>query len=162
MRARYRAAGMVVVALLLVAGLAYASANLQQWRASYAESHAEACGALKYAAGRLFTPTADAQRAEACFAHAVPACRAATLNASVMGVDTGATDSLIVQPPLGPFGACQIVLRVSHWGLVPVANHTETMACRSVALTPESLRVMGCGTLGDITLPATQGSPWGS
>ncbi|HZC06458.1 MAG TPA: hypothetical protein VE338_12550 [Ktedonobacterales bacterium] len=147
------------ITLLAMVALIYAGANLQQWRTDYTQGHAQACGALHYAAGRLMTTTTEAQAAEGCFAHAFSDCHAATLSASVMGVDTGATDTFFVEPPLGPFGSCQIVLTVSHWGLVPIANHTETMTCQTITRTPGQLSVSGCGTLGTVTLPATQGAP---
>ncbi len=152
----------VVAIVLVVGGVLFASSHLRNWQASYAASHAKACGTLRYAAGSLMSATADARAAEACFAHALPHCQAATLSASVMGVDTGATDTFLIQPPLGPLGGCQIVLTVSHWGLVPIANNTQTMTCQSVALAPDSLSVSACGSLGDITLPATHGAQWSS
>lgn len=149
----------VFVEVALIA-LVFFGDNLQQWRTGYVESQAQACGALAYAAGRLTTATAEAQRAEACFFAAETDCHAATLNASVMGVDTGESYTLLVQPPLGPFGGCQIFLTVAHWGIVPIANRTETATCGGVALGKQSLMVSACGTLGTLTLPATQGAPW--
>jgi hypothetical protein len=149
----------IIVEVTLIA-LVFLGDNLQQWRTGYVESHAQACGALTYAAGRLTTATVDAQRAEACLAHADSHCQAATLSASVMGVDTGEGYTFLIQPPPGPFGACQVVLTVSHWGIVPLTNRTETTTCGDVALTPDRLTVSACGKVGDVTLPSTQGAPW--
>ncbi len=149
----------LVVEVALIA-LVFFGGHLQQWRTGYVESQAQACGALTYAAGRLTTATSDAQRAEACFAHAEAHCQAATLSASVMGVDTGVAYTLLVQPPLGPFGACQIVLSVTRYGLISMPNRTETATCGGVALAADRLMVPNCGTLGPVTLPSTQGAPW--
>ena len=151
-----------LVAVVLVVSVIVVATNLEGWRAGYTESHAKACGALTYGAYRLMTSTSDAQAAEACFAHALPHCQAATLSATVTGVDTGATDTFLIQPPLGPLGGCQIVLTVSRWGIVPLANRSQTVTCQSVALAPDSLSVSACGSLGDITLPASHGALWNS
>ena len=149
----------VVVEVSQIA-LIFFGGNLQQWRAGYVASQAQACGALSYAAGRLTTATADARSAEACFAHADAHCQAATLSASVMGVDTGETYTFLVQPPFGPFGGCQIILTVSRWEIVPIANRTETAMCGAVTLGQDSLMVSNCGKLGTVTVPSTQGAPW--
>jgi hypothetical protein len=149
----------LVVEVALVA-LVFFGGNLQQWRTGHVESQAQACGALTYAAGRLTTATTEAQRAEACFFAADTHCRVATLSASVMGVDTGTHDTFLIQPPLGPFGACQIVLSVTHYGLISMPNRTETATCGGVALSPTRMTVSACGAVGDVTLPSTQGAPW--
>jgi hypothetical protein len=49
---------------------------------------------------------------------------------------------------------------VSHWGIVPLTNRTETTTCGDVALTPDRLTVSACGKVGDVTLPSTQSAPW--
>ena len=149
----------LIVEVALIA-LVFFGGNLQQWRTGYVASHAQACGALTYAAGRLTTTTAEAQRVEACFAHADAHCQAATLSASVMGVDTGERDILVVQPPLGPFGACQVLLSVTRYGLISMPNRTETATCGGVVLGPTRMTVSACGAIGDVTLPSTQGAPW--
>ncbi len=118
------------------------------------------CGAIHYAAGGLISSSSDARQAESCFANAASQCRPATLSASIMGVDTGTVDTLVVEPPLAPWGSCRITLTATHYGLIHVVNPTLTAACRSATLTTDGLRVSGCGSLGDIDLPAVKGAGW--
>ena len=150
------------IALLVGIALLVTLANFGQWRASYTEGHAHACGALQYTPGSLLTATTDAQAAEACFADALPRCQPATLIVGIRGVDTSALDTLLIQPPFnspfGPLGACQIVLSVVANGVASL-DRTETVTCQGIALTSTSLTVYSCGTDGDMTLPATQGAP---
>ena len=154
---RYHRHAIIVGALTLLVALvlfgAVAVERLNQGRAA-------SCGALHYAAGGLISSSADARRAETCFANAANQCRPATLTASVMGVDTGTVDTLVVEPPLVPWNRCQLTLSASHYGLVRITNPTVTATCQSATLTADGLRVDGCGSLGDITLPAMQGAGW--
>lgn len=141
-----------LLAALIVVG-AVAVDRLDQGRTA-------SCGAIHYAAGGLISSSSDARQAERCFADAATHCRPATLSASVMGVDTGTVDTLVVEPPLVPWGSCRITLTASHYGMIPMNGPAVTVACRSATLTTDGLRVSGCGSLGDIDLPAVKGAGW--
>ncbi|HET9110356.1 MAG TPA: hypothetical protein VFN78_05990 [Ktedonobacterales bacterium] len=141
-----------LLAALIVVG-AVAVDRLDQGRTA-------SCGALHYAAGGLISSSSDAQQAESCFANAASQCRPATLSASVMGVDTGTADTLVVEPPLVPWDSCRITLTATHYGMIHLANPAMTATCRSATMTTNGLHVSGCGKLGDLDLPAVKGTGW--
>lgn len=149
------------VAALLIAYIHLDQAN--QARADHGGGAPTPCGALHFAAGRLTTATDEATAAEACFARAASQRQAASLAYTIMGVDTGSNDTLVVQPaPSSPSGYTLVDVTSSYSAVIPSGNHTTTYACGSVALTADGLRVTGCQSIGDFTLPATQGAPLAS
>ena len=146
------AAALVLVAIIIGALLN----NARQPNRLIGQDHPTACGALAYAAGRLMTSTASAQTSATCYAHAVAACHAASLSATVMGVDTGQAYSFAVS------SGCQAAITLTHSGIgpQPTATTATTATCQSVSATADALQLTGCGALGDLSLPTTRGAPF--
>ena len=144
------AAALVITAAIIVGVLLN---NAHQSNRLTGQDHPTACGALAYAAGRLMTATASAQGSATCFAHAVSVCHAASLSATVMGVDTGQSYSFAVS------GGCQAAVTRTLSGIT-VQKTSETVICQGVSAAADALQFTGCGDLGDISLPTTRGAAW--
>lgn len=140
------AAALVIVAAVVVGVLLN---NARQPRTLTNQGHPAACGTLAYAANHLMTQASAAQSSATCYANAVKACQAATLSATVMGVDTGLAYSF------GVSSACQPAITRTLSGIGPQKTST-TATCQSVTATASELDFTGCGTLGDLTLPTTR------
>lgn len=144
------AAALVIVAV--VVGILLNNARQPQHTLT-GQAHPTTCGTIAYAAGHLMTQASAAQSSATCYANAVNACHAATLSATVMGVDTGEAYNFTVS------SECQPALTRTLGGIGPQTTST-TANCQSVTTKASELDFTGCGTLGDLALPTTSGAPW--
>ena len=153
MRRRHRA--LIAAALLAVLVIACTLFNLEGLRAVYFAERAQSCGVLTFGSRGLMTTADEAQRAADCFMRAASGCHAVVLNASITDTDSGGTFWFLVEAPLSPLGVCEIA---ASWNGHSVhGSGGGPAACQGVARQPNTLRFMGCGPQGDITLPITSG-----
>lgn len=150
MRRHWRVA--MIVAVVVVGAIIFILVNSATLRASYWTARAQNCGSLAMASNALVTSTADAQRAESCYAHAVAKCQPAVLVVNTVNADSSASYSFVVEPSLTQSGVCSnaVVIDVSNGS----GDNNAASACQSVTQTPKALNIAACGGLGDVTLPA--------
>jgi len=110
----------------------------------------EQCGSVTSLNGHVTSP--GAQQAEDCFFQAYQQCTPATLTATLNGVDAGTTHMFSLQPT---GGTCLITdVAQTHVYPGPRLGPPVTVTCASLAQTASGLLFAGCGSLGDLLVPA--------
>ncbi|HEX8982551.1 MAG TPA: hypothetical protein VF792_07275 [Ktedonobacterales bacterium] len=150
MRGRWRVV-LVIVAVVAIL-LAFAFVNREGLRATYWTARGDNCGTLAVNAHALVTSTADAQRAETCYADAAAKCKSALLVVNAVNYNINATYTFLVEPPIGPTGACEIA--VTEDVSATSGDNYSVSRCQGVTQTPTALKFAACGDLKDVTLPA--------
>lgn len=115
---------------------------------------AAACGSVNSLGGHV--TSSGAKQAEDCFFQAYQNCTsAATLTASINGVDSGTTHNFSLS---GSSGACTIT-DVAQTRVIPrPAGPQMTYTCAGLSQTAQGLDFSSCGDLGDVTVPAPSAS----
>ena len=152
MRRRWRV--MLIVAAVVVTGVAFTAINSATLRATYWTARAENCGTLSLAGSALATPSSNARHAETCYAQAAARCQPAVLAVNNITADSNGTYSFLVEPSFTQSHACGIAVIIDESN--GSGDNNATMSCQSVTQTDKALRFAACGELGDVTLPAIQ------
>ena len=92
-----------------------------------------------------------ALQAEDCFFQAFQACQAATLSVTMAGVDAGTIDRFAVEPQAG---GCRITGSVVHYVIPRPTAVPEQFTCQGLSRKNNGLLFSGCGSQGDIAVPA--------
>lgn len=150
MRRRGRVVLIIVAVVALV--LAFAFINREGLTATYWTARGDTCGTLAVNAHALVTSTADAQRAETCYAEAAAKCHAALLVVNAVNYNINATYTFLVEPTIGATGSCEIA--VTEDVSATSGDNYSVSRCQGVTHTPTALKFAACGDLKDVTLPA--------
>jgi hypothetical protein len=144
-------AGLVIA---LVVG-SFVMLRVEPMRAAIWQSAGPSCGVVALppppSSGLISSGTNDNTAAETCFARAFARCHAASIYAyERTGLDTSIDQTFVVEPAiLGPCGLAD------QWrDVVDVERHGFTASCAGLTVQTDGLLVRGCGSLGDILLPA--------
>src|SRR5579859_6165530 len=119
-------------------------------------AQAASCGVVQVAGPGVVQNTGAAQQAEHCFWQAYQAGQPASLTLRVMGVDTLATHTLTLTPGTGGL-LIQDTVQLTVVPRPPAGASNYT--CAALRQEPAGLRVLGCGTEGDILIPAPAAPP---
>lgn len=110
------------------------------------------CGSVNSLGGHV--TSTGAQQAESCFAHAYQTCSPATLTASINAVDSGTTHTFTIQ---NSAGSCTVTDTAQTRVIPRPAGPATTYSCGGVSQMSSGLVVSGCGSEGDVTVPAPSG-----
>jgi hypothetical protein len=107
------------------------------------------CGAVRL--GVASTPSPGATQAETCFAQAYHRCSAATLSASFVNVDYGASYSFVIEP----YGFTCAVGVIAHMSGAhnPFSGIPGVGYCGGMRLEANGLRMLDCQSIGDVFVP---------
>ncbi len=152
MRGRWRVVLVIVAVVAIV--LAFAFVNREGLKATYWTARGDNCGTLAVNAHALVTSTADAQRAETCYAAAAAKCQSALLVVNAVNYNISATYTFLVEPSIGASGSCEIA--VTEDVSATSGDNYSVSQCQGVTQTPTALKFAACGDLKDVTLPAIQ------
>lgn len=144
------------LALLLVGGVGFLVAwshGAFESRLMYWRDRGQVCGSVTYGPNGALTNRGAAERAVACFVAAHARCQAAVLTRNVGGMDTGETDTFVVEPR-DTGGGCDVGLHTS-FGIVgsPRTTTREVPCTRVTTSASGALTIGGCQGLDDITMP---------
>lgn len=147
--------GVVVLALGLCGGLAACgSAASSTGGATALTGPTTNCGQVHVAGPGLQNPTQAQQNAN-CFYQAYQHCSAATLEASFMGIDTGADHKLVT---IASGNGCAVQDTMTRYQVPSAATPTpQVYTCTSVKQTATALVLDNCGDLGTVSIPVTGG-----
>lgn len=114
------------------------------------------CGSV-HVAGPGLQNAAQAQQNENCFYQAYQHCTAATLDVTVMGVDTSSEDKLATTP--GDNGRCAVKATVTNTIVPSTKTPTpQVYTCTSLTQSSNGLTLDNCGGMGPLTIPSQGGT----
>jgi hypothetical protein len=136
-----------LTALLIVLVILIACCNLPAWPTVIWYAASPSCGTVT----NLVSKTQPGgTRAETCFAQAYRRCSPATIGADFRNLDYSATYSFVIEP----YGfACAIGVLWNGGSTRPFGGSAGVGYCSSARQEADGLQVLGCQSLGDITLP---------
>lgn len=150
---RIQRIAIVVVVLIALGSILLASVTLEPLRLGVWQALGQQCGTVGTDLdNRPVADQATEQHAEACFVSGYAHCRAVTLAYLADFQDGTTTHTFVVEPAVGWLVGCAVVdtLTTHISGGTPVQR---TARCKGVLQQPDSLTVLGCGTLGHIVIP---------
>lgn len=140
------------IVLLVLGGVALLCVTIEPFRTTVWRTVGQNCGQV--VTGEFQAANgADQTRAqvEACFMRAWTACRAATMSVETHNLDTGSSDTFVVEPAFGPLRPCGLSDAWSQ--TVNVHTTVGFTTCANVTQQPDGLHFIGCGQFGTIVAP---------
>lgn len=110
------------------------------------------CGTVHTDPRGIIADTSAAKAVEDCFFQAYQQCRPATLNYSLVSLDTGVDRTFTVK---SANGQCSVTDAVQHYVVPQKPGPAQVYTCSGVTQQADGLHFSSCGQDGDIIVPDT-------